>query len=84
MQPNLQSLIIIHRPNREVFAAAPRDKGTPVETEGAEETGVLADTSHLLERDTWSLVERGEDDDADDDADGAKVIKKSNGGGCGS
>ena len=60
-----------------MFAAAPRDKGTPVETE---ETGVLADTSHLLERDTWSLVERGEDDDAD----GAKVIKKSNGGGCGS
>ena len=64
-----------------MFAAAPRDKGTPVETE---ETGVLADTSHLLERDTWSLVERREDDDAYDDADGAKVIKKSNGGGCGS
>ena len=82
MKSNLLSLILIHRPNREVFAAAPRDKGTPVKTEeGAEETGVLADTSHLLERDTWSLVERREDDDGDDDA---KVIKKSNGGGCGS
>ena len=67
-----------------MFAAAPKDKETPEETQGAEdkgtpdeteETGVLADTSHLLERDTWSLKERGEDNDGDE----AKVFKKSNG-----
>ena len=50
--------------------------------EEREEKGVLEDTSHLLERDTWSLGDDG--GGYGDDADGAKVIKKSNGGGCGS
>ena len=54
LHPNLQSFI--HGENREVFAASKEgkeDKGTPAENEGAEEKGVLTDTSHLMERDAW-------------------------------
>ena len=50
--------------------------------EGKETAGLLSDTSHLMERDSWSIKDRGEAGDGVIKVGKAKIkVKKSNGGG---